>query len=587
MRSRFKSFFYKSIASGVMYTFIFVTMIPSIALWIYAYSFLADNIRIDYSQSVHQIVSGIDKNLEIYFNEIRKTTDGIFVSKEIQNLLSVIDEEQVIQDTERIQTVRAFLNDTYGGRGDIVGVSLYSMTGLVCESNMSRLKTIYPEDQDILKEIEEANSAFIVAGARYQTSSKGHRRNIITVGRMIKNLETGKGIGFLLIDIDYEMFKKMIGMSENSDLGTLLIVDEEEKVIYNSSNDRDITEEYHTTECYRENQSGRNSQSVICDSEKFTWKYYVLSDGKQILDELNEVAYHIVIVGVCSFLLFWVISVCISKSVTRPIKRLEYAMENVERNRFNEIIPAFDTYGEINRLTRRYNVMLVEIQRLLEREKELYQKQAASEYKALQMQITPHFLYNSLESINCLAQIHNEPEISEMIIGLADIFKYNVKTDFLLVTLRDEINHVKNYELVQAVRYQDSFQIFYDIKESDLEHKVTKFMLQPLVENAITHAMKSVTKGGRIVVEAETRDGYFIISVKDNGQGMDAKTEEMLRAKLNQRREEMYENQNDSHIGLLNVSLRLKLQFGEEAGISFDTEYGVGTNMYIRIPEND
>ncbi len=587
MRSRFKSFFYKSIASGVMYTFIMVTMIPSIVLWIYAYSFLADNIRIDYSKSAHQIVNGIDKNLGIYFNEIRKTTDGIFVSKEVQNLLRDVEEEKVVRDTERTQTVRAFLNDTYGGRGDIVGVSLYSMQGLVCESNMSRLKTIYPEDVNVLKEIEAANGAFIVTGARYQTSSKGHRRNIITVGRMIKNLDTGKGIGFLLIDIDYEMFKKMIGMSENKELGILLIVDERDKVIYNSGNDRDITEDYHTIECYINNQSGRNSQSVICESEEFAWKYYVLSDGKQILDELNEVATHIVVVGVCSFLLFGIMSVWISKSVTGPVKRLEYAMENVERNRFNEIIPAFDTYGEINRLTRRYNVMLVEIQRLLEREKELYQKQAASEYKALQMQITPHFLYNSLESINCLAQIHNEPEISEMIIGLADIFKYNVKTDFMLVTLRDEINHVKNYELVQAVRYQDSFQIYYDIKESDLEHKVTKFMLQPLVENAITHAMKCVREGGRIVIGTETRDGYFMISVKDNGQGMDAKTEEMLRIKLNQKREEMFEKQNDSHIGLLNVSLRLKLQFGEEAGVIFDTEYGVGTNMYIRIPEND
>lgn len=584
-----KHIFYNSIASVVMYTFIIVTIIPTIALCIYIYTYLSNNIRADYTDTANQVISGVDKNLEIYFNEIRKTTDGIFAAEDVQELLGGVMSAGEIagENLERQSSVSANLFETYGGRGDIACVGLYSMEGdLICESNLTNLKKLYPDNQSVFEELKDTHGAFTVIGTRYQVSRSGYHKNIITVGRIIKNLETGQDIGYMLIDIDYGMFKRMIAMSKNKNLGVLLITDENDIVLYNSEQDQGILTNYYETETYRKIVDKKNSQEVVCTSMSLPWEYHMLSAGEDMLYELNKVARQTIIVGMLMFGVFLFMSILISRSVTKPIKRLEAAMERAEANHFNEIIPAFDTYGEVNRLTRRYNVMLVEIRRLLEKEKELHQKQAETEYKALQMQITPHFLYNSLDSISCLAQIHNEPEISEMVIGLADIFKYNIKYDFALVTLRDEIKHVQNYGLVQALRYQDCFEIIYDVKDEDLEHKVTKFMLQPLVENAINHGMKDVSENGKIIISAMRWDDFFVVCVSDNGAGMDKETEEKVHALLNQSSEDMFEHQKEEqHIGLLNVNLRLKLQYGERAGMDFRSQKGRGTVMYIKIPD--
>lgn len=585
MNTKKKSIFNHNLTSLIVSSFVFITMIPLILICIYAYMHLSKNIRNEYYHQVNQIVSGMDKNLEIYFNEIRKTTDGVFAAGSIQKLLKEANQTGTINN-ECEQEALAYIYTTYGGRGDISRISLYSMNELICEKNFIHIRKLNPDDDSIKKIMEQKDGAFSILGARYQNSSKEHTKNVLTVGRMIKDLENGTAIGFLVIDIDYGMFKKMVAMPKNTSIGTLVIVDGNEQIVYNSDEDKDILKEYDSSSAFLEHQSKTKWQDVEIKSMKLDWNYHMLSDGEIVLAELNRVARMIMILGVVSFFALLGIALLIAHSVTKPIKRLDMAMEHAEEIRFNEIIPTYSTIDEINHLIRRFNVMQVEIRRLLEEERKLHKKQAETEYKALQMQITPHFLYNALDTINCLAQINNQPEISEMIIGLGNIFKYNVKYDFTLVTLQDEINHVKNYELLQAIRYQDCFAISYEVEEKYLKHYVTKFMLQPIVENAISHGMKGIDQNGIIRISAKQNDKMFQIIVEDNGNGMDQEAEERLRKLIQKSSEELFHSTNEKGgIGIANVNLRLKLQYGEKAGIQFTTKLGEGTRMIICIPE--
>jgi two-component system sensor histidine kinase YesM len=515
---------------------------------------------------------------------VKHITDSIFASGTIQSALTApahTDKEEVAQE----QSINNYIQNLVGSRADLACVTIYSNKDEIYIDNIRRLKDVEPSNDIVLDELQEKNSKFVLFGPRYQITGSGYQRNIITVGRQLKDLDNGEVIGYLIIDIDYSILQKTIGMSNKDETTALLITDSNDRIIYNSENSDDVTLPYQETDTYHMFADTKKAQIVTITSENFEWSYRMLSNGEALLGELSKVALTFMTVGLASFIIFLICSILISKSVSKPLRRLEDAMRNAESNHFNEILPSIDTYGEVNRLTRRFNVMLVEIQRLLEREKDLWQKQAESEYKALQLQITPHFLYNSLDSINCLALVHGRKDISEMVLSLAGIFKYNMRYDAKLATMGDEINHVKNYCMLQAVHYQDSFRIEYAVEDSLLDREVVKFMLQPLVENAIYHGLKEKDMGDLIRIAAYETGQELVVQVADNGAGMNPDKEEALRTLLQKPSSELFKLAKDNHhIGLINVNLRLKLQYGEDAGITFDTKENSGTDMYIHIP---
>lgn len=578
----------RTITSMTVSLVVFSAVIPLTLICVYCYINLSKNIRLEYEEKTSQFISGLDKNLEIYFNEIKKTTDGIVGDDKVQNML-IAKKRNDFCDDELIRDVDNYLSSTYGGRGDISRVSIYSNDSLICEKNYFHLKQMYPTDEEIFENFSDSGSAFTIIGARYQSSNGFQRKNVITVGRQIKNLNDGEAIGYLIIDINYNMFKKMLGSTKDAAMGDIVVVNKDGNIIYNMMEGKEILQKYEEYERAIEQSELGSSQDIIVNSNKLGWTYHVLSDGGMVLEELNKMALYISIIGVVAYFILIVVAVLVASGVSKPIKRLDQAMEHVGETGFDEIVSSYSSIREISHLIQRYNTMQVEIQSLMDKEKALYKKQSETEYKALQMQITPHFLYNALDSINCLAEINHQNEISEMVRGLGSIFKYNIKYDYTKVTLRDEVNHVKNYGLLQAIRYQDAFDIIYDIDEKYMEYHVTKFMLQPIVENAINHGMQEVEKDGHIRITAETDQKYLFVIVEDNGNGMTKEKEATLRDRLSISTDEMLGDGDRSMggIGLINVNIRLKLQYGLLSGISFETIEGKGTKFIIRIPRKD
>ncbi len=212
-------------------------------------------------------------------------------------------------------------------------------------------------------------------------------------------------------------------------------------------------------------------------------------------------------------------------------------------------------------------------------QKELLKQQA--ELKFLQFQINPHFLYNTLETINWISRIHGVPEAGEIAKALGDLMREGLReADF--VPLENEIRNVKNYLLIQQYRYGDKIKVSINIDPSLLQVKTPKFILQPIIENAITHGVDPKIEGGTISVFGVTDGTDTILTVEDDGVGIPA---DKLRNLLNENIRKADQGKH-THIGLLNVHKRLQLYFGSSYGLTINSEEGAGTVVIIRLPNH-
>lgn len=575
------------IAVVIAVSFICIAILPTVFWAFYNYRHIAENIYGEQMRTTEYIVNGVDHNLNIYFSEITKITDNLFASDIVQDSLTRLSREGgTILPVREMQEMNALFYNQLGGLADIVRSSLHTEKKEVYFYQSVTLDNVYPTEESLIPLLAEGKGKFVICGSRYHEYNNGNRYYMITVGRQLKNLNSGEDIGYLIVDIDYNSFKKVIGLNSKNSEDVLFINQMDGQVIFSSASNRDVFENCAMTDTYVD-AIQNNSNEFDFPSSNFDWQYKILRGNQHILTTLRQLA--IQLFGVCAvtILLIFVVSWIISYGITKPIRSLEDAMANAEEENYTQEICIHSRYFELIHLLECYNRMIVKIQQLLNRQQQLLKKQAAAEYQALQMQITPHFLYNSLDSINCLAQIKREPEISAMVRGLAHIFQYNMKFDSGDILLKDEIAHVKNYCILQAINYQDRFSVSYDIPPDMMNRHVIKFMLQPLVENAIVHGMKNTDADGHIEILASEDDDFLTITVKDNGEGMTDTEAEDLRRGLELSRTDEDGNINiSSHIGIGNVNRRLGYYYGNRAQIRFETAEHQGMAVYILIPHS-
>ena len=219
---------------------------------------------------------------------------------------------------------------------------------------------------------------------------------------------------------------------------------------------------------------------------------------------------------------------------------------------------------------------------------EFFNKQA--ELTALQSQINPHFLYNTLESIRGQALIDENVEIAKMMEALAAFFRYSISHKGSLVTLREELSNIENYMMIQRYRFNNRFSMEIFIDEEDeqaYEFKIPKLIIQPVVENAIFHGLEESLEGGKVTIEVIVTEKNLIITVSDNGKGMDGRAlgELNKRVHLGQVGEGAEDGGvTKTGIGLPNIHKRIQLLFGEEYGISVYSTLNQGTDVEITVP---
>lgn len=224
-------------------------------------------------------------------------------------------------------------------------------------------------------------------------------------------------------------------------------------------------------------------------------------------------------------------------------------------------------------------------QKIRENSAIVFDKQA--ELTALQSQINPHFLCNTLESIRGQALLDGNKEIAKMMEALASYFRYSISRRGNFVTLRDELNNIKNYMMIQRYRFNNRFSLEIIIDEDDekaYDYLIPRLILQPVVENAIYHGLEELPAGGKVIIEVTLTENILMLTVSDNGKGMDPKTLSELNARIQSANMDM--GRNGTGIALPNIHKRIQLLFGEEYGIHVYSTLNQGTDVEIILPAN-
>ena len=280
--------------------------------------------------------------------------------------------------------------------------------------------------------------------------------------------------------------------------------------------------------------------------------------------------------AVFSLMFILILMAMINQDIDKPIQSLIKHMKKLESGRFSDKIEE-KRNDEFGKVYSAYNNMTVEIEKLIQ---ELYQEKLVKremELKILQEKINPHFLYNTLDTINWIAMEHQVEDISKMVIALSTMYRKTFNRGRDLISIEDVMTSISCYLEIQQIRYGESFVYEIDCGEDTKQLEILNLIIQTLVENAIIHGMEGKKEHGKILIRTRREAEFLNVEVTDNGMGMDSEKLNLIRASINSMGME-------SESGLRNVQKRIKLYYGNQYGIKIDSEKGAGTSIYVKIP---
>lgn len=306
------------------------------------------------------------------------------------------------------------------------------------------------------------------------------------------------------------------------------------------------------------------------------WQIVGIIPYREIISRTSLLEQSIVIVLFLFLISMLIFMFRTSYMISRPIQIMSSTMKTIESGNFTSRVE-YQSDDEFGALANSFNHMLNRIDKLKEKEIDNQHKLRVAELKALQAQINPHFLYNTLDSIGWMARLNQIDKVEEMVDSLSTYFRISISRGSDFITLKDELTHVEKYLSIQKIRYEKKLNYSIDVPPEILHFKTIKMILQPLVENSIYHGIKEKEGSGEIRITAVLND-YIILCVEDTGIGMTKEKLDKLHEMIDSGRD-----YNPDAYGVINVHKRLQVFFGEDCGLRFESEYGIGTKAFITI----
>lgn len=313
--------------------------------------------------------------------------------------------------------------------------------------------------------------------------------------------------------------------------------------------------------------------------------YYEIRDIQESREAYNEVYLKMINLTVFAFVVILGVliymSVNIPLSITRPIREISRVTDQVAKGNLN-VRSNITSGAEVGVLSNSLNTMIDKIEELLEQVTNEQIRLRKAEFELLQSQINPHFLYNTLDTIVWLAESGDQKKVVMLTQSLSAFFRTSLNQGNDIISIKEELVHVRSYLEIQQVRYQDILEYEIAVPKELFGYHIPKITIQPLVENALYHGIKNKRGKGKILISGEAREDGFVLVIKDNGIGM---TPERLEQVL----QGIYGKEpTESNIyGLYNVNERIVLHYGEDYGIEIESYYGEGSEVIIHLPYDD
>ena len=601
-------------------SFLLVIIIPSGIIGIVSYNISTAEIENNLYEYTSQYIKNVNNNItdklkryeELALNICNDET--IYSTLEESNALYSVRQYQPDFD-ERYLDLQGSINDQlyYYGNND----SYISNIEIITEQNEYTQKSMFNNQvkggkiRDInsfresvaYKTAMKANGDLIWCDIDGKTFMKQAIENYyisdnVVLLRAIPNEEGGTPLGVIIITLSPNLFINTYQPTDIIEKGNLLLLSDKRVMV--SINQRvDLPHlDKNTTEDIRELQNGmikRDLEDVKClirfyKMEYTGWSIVSIIPERSVLTSVHTVRNIIFLTLIICLLVSLLLAYIVTLSISLPLTDLKKTMA-----RFNGEITDLkytdSKHDDIGILGDKFNEMIQKIDNLiqvnyreaLERKGEEFKRKQA-ELDALQMQINPHFLYNTLDVIRWKTIMieKGEGEVSKMISEFSQLLRLSTKKTDGLVEIREEFEHVEAYLKVISFSYEESFTIEWLIDDDSLKHsKIPKLTMQPIIENIVLHAFPNNIQDKIIKIRAYLTGSTVVIAISDNGKGIDENSLDEIRGRINSK------NRLTKNIGFQNVNERIKLTFGEEYGLTIHSELGSGTEVTIRIPLTD
>ncbi len=536
------------------------------------------------SQYTQTIIQQMNQNIDSYIDYMENIAYLISSNEDVQDYLfsDEIDSEGRYRILKQFETI-------LDSRSDIRNVGIISKSGRMLINNGSKSVNhdLNINTQEWYTQALNSPEGATLTSSHVQHIISGERPWVITLSRGIRDRSgSGEKEGVFFIDLNYSAISGLCDQSTVGTKGYAFILDAKGNIVYhpqqqqlyNELQTENISLIMDTDEDTVLTGTGNNGKLYsISRSDKTGWTVVDCTNVRELLSKSRQAQSIYVLTAVVLVIVALLFSRFMARSITLPIQKLRDSMKKVQEGDFSVSDVVVDSRNEIGSLTKSFDVMTRRIQELMEQNVHEQEQKRKSELKALQSQINPHFLYNTLDSIIWMAEGKKNEEVVLMTASLARLLRQSISNEDEVVPIANEVEYARGYLTIQKMRYKDKLEFQIDVDPSILHIPLIKLVLQPIIENAIYHGLKYKESKGLLIIKGFPKDGNAVLQVIDDGVGMD---EETL-AHIYDRHKVNYHS---NGVGVYNVQKRLKLYYGEDYGIAYESTPGKGTTATITIP---
>ncbi|NLG90016.1 MAG: sensor histidine kinase [Clostridiaceae bacterium] len=588
----------RNVSTRLKIGFVLITVLPVLAVGYFSYmqgsNAIYNKMRHSVSETIDQVGINLGSKLQAIINDATEIAYHDLVQKTLTNYDNLSRYElNKIEDE-----LSDYINKKYIFSYNVAEIIIYT-------TDLNRINAygesnfwFMPKTENLELLVERARdldglSLWMPVNSDYEQGLAkkvfGDRESIILI-RAVKSLETGNQIGYILMRVDES---KISSTFRGIDIGAgsqLFVLNSDNIVVSTAGDYAQVALPYHEPDILNEINKASDDRSFKCkiggDSylatftkiQQADWYIVALIRFDYLYSESVHLLYNIFIIGICFLLFALFLNYIMSRSIVTPIRQLVHGINSFKNGELDISIEDKnnDEFSELNRC---FNEMTTEIKRLIQDIKRQETQKKELEIRALQAQINPHFLSNVLNTVSYIASVKKEDNIVKLVDSIVNLLNGCMKNDNSQITVEEEISLLKSYITMQEYRLFGRFSVEFNIDSSVLSCLVPRFLLQPILENALIHGIEPSCKKGLIVIKGFRQDDRLYFSITDNGIGMSQEQIDLLLQSDDHNR-----NSRLHGIGISNTQDRIKLLYGPKYGLEINSVKGVFTTVNICLP---
>lgn len=574
----------KSIGYKLIFYFFIVILGLIITITTLGNLLYKESINHSQNENTNQIIKQINNGIDVYIKNTENIINYMSTDPRILNFFQENKDEEVSVDDEAYKSIYRFTKFN----PEIAGIMIVNVKGGYVSDVMNKVSTdSLTNEQWYLKAYNEPKTIHLFTkpiGRNINNIFQYSADEVFSVSKAVIDPISKEIRGVILIDIKLDIIKQVIENAKPGTAGFIYILDDKNDIVYTPINKivyriKDEWIDDIDNKVAIKNIDGDNYQLTKSVSDYTGWQTIGVFPESEGLRVIKYIRYYSIIIGIIALIIAEILVIIFTKSIVNPILKLKKLMKKAQEG---DLTVSFNSKynDEIGELGGSFNNMVKEINNLINLVHIEEKKKRIAEMNVLQAQIKPHFMYNTLDTIRWMAEEHNEDDIVEIIEAFTNLLRISLSKGKEIITVKEELKHIEGYLTIQKIRYEDKLNYKIEFDENILHYKLTKLILQPLIENSIYHGIKEKRGVGNIIIIGKVKDEMLYFSVSDNGKGID----KQLLNKINNALLNGEINDNKIGYGIFNVNERIQIMYGKKYGLTYKSIYGEGTIVEVRHP---